>query len=105
MDHSITCRVITIAGVDQKQVPRRLAALDRDPGAFVLGAALGHLGRSGSDESRRARCRSCGGNRERCSNRSGSDALIEEPTTTFLLLPGQAARVDGYGNYIVEIGG
>ena len=32
-------------------------------------------------------------------------ALIEEPTTTFLLLPGQVARVDGYGNYIVEIGG
>jgi N-methylhydantoinase A len=31
-------------------------------------------------------------------------ALIEEPTTTFLLLPGQLARVDGYGNYIVEIG-
>ena len=31
-------------------------------------------------------------------------ALIEEPTTTFLLLPGQVARVDGYGNYIVEIG-
>ena len=32
-------------------------------------------------------------------------ALIEEPTTTFLLLPGQLASVDGYGNYIVEIGG
>ena len=31
-------------------------------------------------------------------------AIIEEPTTTFLLLPGQVASVDGYGNYIVEIG-
>src|SRR6185369_863271 len=31
-------------------------------------------------------------------------ALIEEPTTTFLLLPGQVAQVDSYGNYIVEIG-
>lgn len=32
-------------------------------------------------------------------------AVIEEPTTTFLLLPGQTARVDGYGNYVVEVGG
>ena len=30
-------------------------------------------------------------------------ALIEEPTTTFLLLPGQRATADGHGNYIVEI--
>ncbi len=30
-------------------------------------------------------------------------AIIEEPTTTFLLLPGQAASVDAHGNYIVEV--
>lgn len=30
-------------------------------------------------------------------------AIVEEPTTTFLLLAGQTARVDSYGNYIVEI--
>jgi N-methylhydantoinase A len=30
-------------------------------------------------------------------------AIIEEPTTTFLLLAGQSAATDSHGNYIVEI--
>jgi N-methylhydantoinase A len=30
-------------------------------------------------------------------------AIIEEPTTTFLMLPGQRAETDAYGNYIAEI--
>ncbi|MFC3229837.1 hydantoinase/oxoprolinase family protein [Marinibaculum pumilum] len=30
-------------------------------------------------------------------------AVIEEPTTTLLLLPGMRARVDGGGNYLVEV--
>ena len=30
-------------------------------------------------------------------------AIIEEPTTTFLLLPGQRATTDQHGNYIAEI--
>jgi N-methylhydantoinase A len=30
-------------------------------------------------------------------------AIIEEPTTTFLLLSGQRAETDAYGNYIAEI--
>jgi N-methylhydantoinase A len=38
-------------------------------------------------------------------SRIAGPAVLEEPTTTFLLLPGQAAGVDSHGNYLVEIGG
>jgi N-methylhydantoinase A len=30
-------------------------------------------------------------------------AIIEEPTTTLLLLTGQVATTDSHGNYIVEL--
>ena len=32
-------------------------------------------------------------------------AIIEEPTTTLLMLPGQTATSDSHGNYIVELRG
>jgi N-methylhydantoinase A len=31
-------------------------------------------------------------------------AVIEEETTTFLLLPGQTAKTDVFGNYLVTCG-
>ncbi|MFG2056805.1 hydantoinase/oxoprolinase family protein [Micromonospora sp. NPDC048930] len=38
-------------------------------------------------------------------NRIAGPAAIEEPTTTTLLRPGDTARVDEFGNLLVEIGG
>lgn len=38
-------------------------------------------------------------------NRIEGPAVIEEPTTTTLLRPGDALEVDGFGNLLIEIGG
>jgi N-methylhydantoinase A len=37
-------------------------------------------------------------------NRISAPAIIEEPTTTILVMPGSRASITNYGNYLIEIG-
>jgi len=37
-------------------------------------------------------------------NRIAAPAIIEEPTTTILVMPGSRASITKYGNYLIEIG-
>jgi N-methylhydantoinase A len=112
--HKLHHRVFSVSAVDQpvEFVYWRIKAIGRLPG-IDFKAARTSSGAAVKNGTRKAYFKELGGMVDtpvykgadlKPGNRISAPAIIEEPTTTILVMPGSEASITKYGNYLIEIG-
>jgi len=111
--HKLHQKIFSVSAPDQpvEFVYWRVKAVGRLPRTDFPAAKVSP-GAAASSSTRKAYFRELGGMVEtplykgedlKAGNRISAPAIIEEPTTTILVMPGCKASITRYGNYLIEI--